>query len=185
MILLISFKLTYIKVIYIIQPNRPEQHLSLLQASTTTKIPPDEISPLCVDYFTGGIFIINKGILYFLTPLNTFAIMQVALLQFLLQFLDQFKVISVFHLRESFDDSTLAKYSMVCDGTGQFIKLCLKLCFFHAKHFNRFFLLGGCCLKEFCFCKCSLYLTFTDLLCSVDRGRCQSITEFVAYDPQI
>ena len=105
MILLISFKLTYIKVIYIIQPNRPEQHLSLLQASTTTKIPPDEISPLCVDYFTGGIFIINKGILYFLTPLNTFAIMQVALLQFLLQFLDQFKVISVFHLRESFDDS--------------------------------------------------------------------------------
>ena len=65
-----------------------------------------KISPLCVDYFTGGIFIINKGILYFLTPLNTFAIMQVALLQFLLQFLDQFKVISVFHLRESFDDST-------------------------------------------------------------------------------
>ena len=129
-------KLTYIKVIYIIQPNRPEQHLSLLQASTTTKIPPDEISPLCVDYFTGGIFIINKGILYFLTPLNTFAIMQVALLQFLLQFLDQFKVISVFHLRESFDDSSLSKYSVVCDRTGQLIKLCLKFCFFHSKHFD-------------------------------------------------
>ncbi len=35
--------------------------------------------------------------------------------EFFLQFLDQFKIISVLHLRESLNDSSLAEYRMVCD----------------------------------------------------------------------
>ena len=35
--------------------------------------------------------------------------------EFFLQLLDQFKIISVLHLRESLNDSSLAEYRMVCD----------------------------------------------------------------------
>jgi len=35
--------------------------------------------------------------------------------EFFLQLLDQFKIISVLHLRKSLNDSSLAEYGMVCD----------------------------------------------------------------------
>ena len=49
---------------------------------------------------------------HFLLPLYRVSFF---LSEFFLQFLDQFKIISVLHLRESLNDSSLTEYRMVCD----------------------------------------------------------------------